>query len=178
MRPTVTRVPARLVVTVAATMVAIAVGGCSPADRYRENIVTGTVAGGKLIALNQFVGTGTPSGVTVIEAYADVLDQTPGTLDISGPQHWRCVGVFHVPSDVPSPGLFDGVQDKALRLPSWMLPGMEAKGVGFAGPPGPYQVTIEVPSLAATFSHTWKFLGPDSPPGAVYHNAPACTQIV
>ncbi len=80
--------------------------------------------------------------------------------------------------DVPSPGLFDGVQDKALRLPSWMLPGMEAKGVGFAGPPGPYQVTIEVPSLAATFSHTWKFLGPDSPPGAVYHNAPACTQIV
>src|SRR6266852_7369059 len=52
MRPTVTRVPARLVVTVAATMVAIAVGGCSPADRYRENIVTGTVAGGKLIALN------------------------------------------------------------------------------------------------------------------------------
>ncbi|HLB75754.1 MAG TPA: hypothetical protein VJO72_01835, partial [Candidatus Dormibacteraeota bacterium] len=113
-----TRVPARPVVTVAATMVAIAVGGCSPADRYRENIVTGTVAGGKLIALNQFVGTGTPSGVTVIEAFADVFDQTPGTLDISGPQDWRCVGVFHVPSDVPSPGLFDGDQDRALRLPS------------------------------------------------------------
>jgi hypothetical protein len=178
MMPTITGVAARLIRIVAAAMVAMVVAGCSPADHYRENIVTGTFAGGKLIALNQFVGTGTPSGVTVIEAYADVSDHTPGTLDISGPQHWRCTGVFRVPSDVPSPGLFDGDQDKALRLPSWMLPGMEAKGVGFAGPPGTYQVTIEMPSLGATFSHTWKFLGPDSPPGAVYHNALACTQIV
>jgi len=178
MRPTVTRVPAHLLVPVAVATVAVVVGGCSPADHYRENIVTGTVDGGKLIALNQFVGTGTPSGVTVIEAYADVSDQTPGTLDMSGPQHWRCAGVFHVPSDVPSPGLFDGDQGKALRLPSWKLPGMEAKGVGFAGPPGTYQVTIEVPSLSATFSHTWKFLGPESPPGALYRNAPGCTQIV
>ncbi|TMD04875.1 MAG: hypothetical protein E6J01_11710 [Chloroflexi bacterium] len=177
MRRTVTRVPARLAVTVAGATVAVVVGGCSPADHYRENIVTGTFDGSKLIALNQYVAAGTPAGVTVIEAYADVSDQTPGTLDIRGPQHWRCAGVFHVPSDVPSPGLFDGDRDTALRLPSWVLPGMEAKGVGFAGPPGTYRVTIEMPSLSANFSHTWKFLGPESPPGALYHNATACTQV-
>jgi hypothetical protein len=178
MMPTITGGPARLIRIAAAAMVAMAVAGCSPADYYRESIVTGTFNGGKLIALNQFVGANTTSGVTVIEAYADVSDQTPGTLDISGPQHWRCAGLFHVPSDVPSPGLFDGDQDKALRLPSLVLTGMEARGVGFAGPPGTYQVTIEVPSLAARFSHTWKFLGPDSGPDVLSDMAPACTQIL
>jgi hypothetical protein len=139
------------------------------------DVVTGTFDGGKLIALDKWVGTNTTAGYTNIDAHADVPDQTPGVLDISGLQHWRCAGVFRVPSYAPSTGgLFpsdqDRQRDKALSLPQM--------GGGFAGPPGSYRVTIEVPSVSAKFSHTWTFLGPPYPP-TTYNisNPSACLPI-
>lgn len=156
-------------------MVAIVVWSCgSP-----SNLVTGTFDGEKIIALDKWVGN---SVGTNIAAYADVPDQTPATLEISGPQHWRCAGVFRTPTYVPpTGGLFqsdqDRKRDKALTSRSLVLTGFTAPGIGFGGPPGTYRVTIEVPSLAAKFSHTWKFGGPESPPSALYRNAAACTQI-
>jgi hypothetical protein len=156
-------------------MVAIVVGGCGASS----NLVTGTFDGGKLIALDQWVGN---SVGTNIAAYADVPDQTPGNLEINGPQHWRCVGVFRTPTYVPpTGGLFqsdqDRMRDKALTSRSLVLTGFTAPGIGFAGPPGTYRVTIEVPGQAVKFSHTWTFGGPQAPPWALYRNAAACTQI-
>lgn len=181
MRLAVARVSGRFVAIVVVAIVATLLGGCGPSDPHRQNMVTGTFNGGKLIALNEWVGTN--SVATNIDAYADVSDQTPGTIDIGGPQHWRCTGVLRASSQSPASGsLFesdqDRARDKALSLPALVLTDQTAAGVGFAGPAGTYRITIEVPSDAAKFSHTWKLGdGGYSPLTMLYDNAPACTQI-
>jgi hypothetical protein len=143
-----------------------------------ENMVTGTFDGGKLIGLNWVLGTNTYQGSIALDAYADVPEQTVGTLDINGPQHWRCTGPFRRPSYVPPSG--DSTKDKVFKLPS-----LET---GYEGPTGTYRVTIEVPSGSTKFSHTWKWFewfAPESTSGALalYRNnerpdRPVCTQVV
>ena len=160
-------------------MVAIVVSGCG--ETFFNNLVTGTFDGGKLIALNSWVG-GNSVGNN-IDAYADVADQTAATLDFSGPEHWRCAGTFRNPSDVPSTGgLFESDQDKkrdrVVVLPSFVLSRNTSPGVGFGGPAGTYKVTIEVPSVPAKFSHTWSLGdGGYNPITKLYGNQPECTQI-
>jgi hypothetical protein len=168
----------RLVATIAAVLVATVVAGCG---QTFDNLATGTFDGSKLIALNTWVG-GNSVGST-IEAYADVPDDTPGILDISGPQHLRCVGAFRVPSYVPAPGgLFESDQDRkrdqVVKLPSFVLSGMTGEGVGFLGPNGRYRITIEVSSPPAKFSHSWEFGGGGNDPMGLYEHNSACTQLV
>jgi hypothetical protein len=169
-------VTARLRASVAAAMFAVVVGGCG---QTFDNLVTGTFDGGKLIALNNWVG-GNSIG-TNIDAYADVSDQTAATLDINGQLHWRCAGVFRAPSYVPSTGgLFesdkDRMRDKVVRLPSLVLTGETAPGIGFTGPIGTYRVTIELPSPTAKFNHSWQ-LGITGPITGLSVINPACTQV-
>jgi len=149
--------------------------GCG--QTYYENLVTDKFDGGKLIALNWWTGTNTSSVGISIDAYADVPDKSAGTLDINGPQHWRCTGVFIAPSYVPATGgLFESDQDRKRDS----VVGLPKMAGGFAGPPGTYRVTIELPDEAVKFGHTWKFQGPESPLGALqlYDNNRACEQIV
>jgi hypothetical protein len=161
---------------VAALVVVISVGGCG--QTFVENMVIGTFDGGKLVALNWWRGTNSYQGSISLNAYADVPDQTTGTLDIDGPQHWRCTGVFTTPSDAVASG--DQTKDKVVKLSTMYG--------GFEGPTGTYRVTIEVPSKSVSFSHTWKWFdwfAPESPSGALalYRNKqapghPVCTQVV
>jgi hypothetical protein len=160
---------------VAAAVVAAVVTGCGQSNF--ENLVTDKFDGGKLIALNWWTGTNTSSVGISVDAYAEVPDQTAGTLDINGPQHWRCSGVFTAPSYVPATGgLFESDQDRKRDS----IVGLPKMAGGFAGPPGTYRVTIELPSLAAKFGHTWNFQGPETPLGALqlYDNNPACVEVV
>lgn len=171
------RLFARPVLTAAALVIAIAVGGCGPADRFRQNMVAGSFDGGKLIALNWFTGTNTTSGPIEIDAYADVPIETPGTIDISGPQHWRCAGTFSAALQDSAGGWpFESDQD-SMRRKVFSLPKLIT---GFDGPPGIYRVSIELPSLATSFSHTWGFLGPTAPRGPLqlYENGLKCAQII
>src|ERR1700737_4597376 len=160
---------------------AVGIAGCGPqSDRYRQNIVSGSFDGGKLIALNEWVGTNSVG--SNLEAYADVADGTPGVVDVRGPEHWRCSGVLRTHAQVSS-GTFleskdDRLKDQALNLPSFLLTGGTAPGVGFVGPAGSYKVTIEVPGMSARFRHSWQL--PDggwSPITMLYDNAPACLQV-
>lgn len=64
----VTRGMARLVAPVAPALVAIVLGSCSSGPTY--DVVTGTFEGGKLIALNKWVGTNRSSFGTNLDAYA------------------------------------------------------------------------------------------------------------
>ena len=170
------KVTKRIAVIVAAALVAILVGGCG--QNLWENMVTGTFDGGKPIGLNWVLGTMTYQGAIALYAYADVPEQTVGTLDINGPQHWRCTGAFRAPSYVPPSG--DATKDKVFTLPSLEM--------GFEGPTGTYRVTIEVPSGFSEFSHTWRWFdwfAPESASGArnLYRNngapdRPVCTQVV
>jgi hypothetical protein len=169
-------VTARIGVIVAAAVVAIIVGGCG--EFQWQNMVTGTFDGGKLIGLNWVLPPTTYQGVITVAAYADVTEGTVGTLDINGPQHWRCTGLFRAPSYAPPSG--DSTKDKVFNLPILQT--------GFAGPTGTYRVTIEVPSGSSKFSHAWRWFdwfGPESASGALvlYRNPsgadwPVCTQVV
>jgi hypothetical protein len=158
----------------AAVTVAILLGACG---QSYDDLVTGTFSGGKLIALNHWVGTNTPSWSLNVDAYADVPDQTPGILDFNGPQHWRCDGRLLTPSYVPStggpfPSDKDRMRDRVVKLPSMSRT--------FTGSPGRYRITIELPSLSVKFGHTWELPFPESPLGVLqlYRLGAGCTQIV
>jgi len=159
----------------------IGLNACTPSDQHRQNIVWGSFGGGKLIALNEW--TGGNSVGSNLEAFADVSDQSTGVLDVRGPQHWRCTGVFRTRAQSSSSGsLFesgdDRTKDRILSLPSLVLTGEIASGVGFVGPAGFYLVTIELPAASAKFSHSWRLGdGGYSPMTMLYDNNRACLQV-
>lgn len=173
--------PPHLTGLLIAAAVAIAVAGCGPlADHHRQNLVSGSFDGGRLIALNEWVG-GNSVGSN-LEAYADVPDRSPAVLDVSGPEHWRCSGTLRTHPQVSS-GTFleskdDRLKDQVLNLPSFVITGESAPGVGFGGPAGSYRIMIEVPSRSAKYSHNWKLGdGGWSPITMLYDNRPACQQL-
>ena len=162
-----------LIVTVAA----IALGSCAVGPTH--DTVTGTFGRGNLIALDEWAGSN--SAGSNLDAYASVPDGTPATLELTGPQVWSCSGVFRNPVSIPpTGGPFESDQDKrrdmVVVLPSLVVDGETVPGFALIGPGGTYRVTIAIPALGASFSHSWK-LGTGSSNAGLYGTNPGCMQI-
>ena len=147
------------------------IAGCIPGPPH--DVAIGTFDGGRLIAIDKWVGTNTTAEPISFDAHADVALQTPGVLELTGTPHWRCTGIFGAPRYGAS-GIFESDQERQW-IRAMNMPEMPEE---FAGPAGTYQFAIEIPAVKARFSHSWT-LGQFLPAGAygLIENPATCTPV-
>ena len=128
------------------TSIAIAMIACGLPD---SRVSTTTFDGGKKLEL--FAAYSTNAASVTIQAFADVADGTPGTLEMTGPFHMRCQGQFHP----PDPGFANPDDLPALDI------GERHDGTGGIQPPqGSYTAIVTIPSKNARISKGFFADGP------------------
>ncbi len=120
-------------VTILAVGVAALLAGCGPLDKSHWE--TGHFSG-KTFALDLVYG-GKSSALSAA-AYADVVDGTAGTVELTGVEHWRCQGQFR--THQKNRGLLPWDPE---NLPELTTPAGDPV-VNFSVPPGSYTVTVRI----------------------------------
>jgi hypothetical protein len=147
-----------------------ALSSCGPLDT--SHIATGHFSGNKTIALD--LGYGGNSSALGVVAYADVTDGTPGVVELTGAQHWRCQGQFRTHQS--ERGLFPWDIE---NLPAFMPPTTSYPVLNFFVPPGSYTVTVRIPAFQAQLkeSATLKQGSGPNPTTGLIKSDPGCAPV-
>jgi hypothetical protein len=137
---------------------------------------TGHASGGKAIAIDLSYRYGLPG--MGVQAYADIADHTAGTVEVTGPQHWRCQGQFraHTAADFVLPW---DIEAKPWFVPDGAPGGETNPGLMVEVPPGSYTVTLRIPAVHAELKQSASIEnpnGPDPSTGLPQHD-PGCVLI-